>query len=252
MEKALKSIGLNEKEIKIYLASLQWGSQSASVIAKQTKLARPTIYDIFNALIKKGLASKTNRGAITYFQVLAPQNLVRYIEREQQERILALGKQKEAIEAILPALESLVNPLSSRPKIKFFEGEAGMREAYENTLTSSEEIRAWANVAEIHRALPNFFPEYYNRRAAANIPIRGFLPDNEATLAQCTLENNSKQSRTCHFIDHKKYNFSPELNIYDDKVLYTSWREKMAILIESEEIAELHKIMYDLLWEKLK
>jgi len=118
-----------------------------------------------------------------------------------------------------------------------------MREAYDDTLTSTEEIRAWANAQTMHEGLPEFFPKYYKRRAEAGVSIRSFMTDNPETLELCTPENNAKQARTCRFIDHKKYNFSPELNIYDNKVLYTSWREKMA---------ELHKMMHDLLWEKLK
>jgi hypothetical protein len=53
-------------------------------------------------------------------------------------------------------------------------------------------------------------------------------------------------------IPKEKYNFSPELNVYNDKILIASWQEKMAIIIESKEIADLHKKMFDLLWSKLK
>ena len=53
-------------------------------------------------------------------------------------------------------------------------------------------------------------------------------------------------------IPKSKYEFSPEMNIFDDKVLIASWREKMAIIIQSQEIADLHKKMYDLLWSLLK
>lgn len=249
MEKALQQLGLNKKEVKVYLAGLQWGAQSASVIAKHTKIARPTIYDIFHSLIHKGLASKSNRGAITYFQVLDPQNLIRYIEREQQEKIRQLEKQKDSIKEILPELESLENPLSLRPKIKFFEGDAGMREAYEVSLQTSESIRAYANVEAMHQGLPTFFPEYYKRRVERGITIRGIFPDNEVSRERKKLD--TKEHRESKLIDAKKYNFGPEVNIYDNKVLYASWREKTAILIESEEIADFHKKMYDLLWEKI-
>lgn len=35
-----------------------------------------------------------------------------------------------------------------------------------------------------------------------------------------------------------KFKFSPEINIYDNKVMIASWREKLGIIIESHEIAD--------------
>jgi len=249
IEKILEKIGLSNKEVTVYLASLHLGSQPASTIAKTTGIKRTTIYDIFDGLIKKGLASKIDKGAAVYFQVLDPKNLINYLERDKNEYIRKIEKEKQEINEILPALQSLENPESTKPKVQFFEGEKGMREAYENTLTSSEPIRAYANVEDMHKGLPNFFPEYYQRRKDADIHIRAICPDNKLSIERKS--HDKEEMREIRLVDKEKYEFSPELNVYDDKVLIASWQEKMAILIESREIADLHKKMYDLLWEKL-
>ena len=47
IEKILEKIGLSNKEVTVYLASLHLGSQPASTIAKTTGIKRTTIYDIF-------------------------------------------------------------------------------------------------------------------------------------------------------------------------------------------------------------
>jgi hypothetical protein len=44
------------------------------------------------------------------------------------------------------------------------------------------------------------------------------------------------------------YYFSPEINIYDNKVMIASWREKLGIIIESTEIADAMKKIYELAW----
>jgi hypothetical protein len=59
----------------------------------------------------------------------------------------------------------------NRPRIKFYEGTEGLKYVYEDTLTSTESIRAYATVDDMHKALPNYFPEYYKRRANKNISI---------------------------------------------------------------------------------
>lgn len=249
LEKVLKNIGLQEKEINVYLASLSFGSQPASVIAKNAGIARTTVYDIFRSLIKKGLASKTEKGAATYFQVLAPENLVRYLDRQKEEITRDIERKKNEITEILPALKSLENPLSSKPKVKFFEGVKGVEEAYEDTLRAKESIRAYANVEDMHKGLPHFFPNYYKRRSNAGIFIYSISPDNALSLERQSHDHEEK--REMRMIDHTKYEFSPEFNIYDNKIMIASWREKMAILIESEEIADFHKKMFDLLFSKL-
>src|SRR3989339_1402370 len=250
LQKFLLKIGLSEKEVKVYLASLHLGSQPISVIAKSTGLNRTTLYDIFGSLIKKGLASKIDRGVATYFQVLDPNNLMNYLDREKNEFVRKIEKEKLEILKIIPALKSLENPMSTKPKVKFFEGEKGMRQVYEDTLTSSESIRAYANVEEMHKGLPNFFPEYYKRRKEAGIFSYAICPDNK--LSKERKKYDKKEMREIRFIPKEKYSFSPELNVYDDKVMIASWQEKMALLITSKEIADLHKKMFDLLWIKLK
>jgi len=249
IEKILEKIGLSPKEIKVFLVSLRLGSQPAPVVAKYTEIKRTTVYDIFEGLIKKGLASKIDKGVAVYFQVLDPQNLISYLERDKNEYIRKIEKEKDEIKEILPALKSLENPESTKPKVQFYDGEKCMRQAYEDTLSSHEPIRAYANVESMHKGLPNFFPEYYGRRSDAGISIRAICPDNKLSIER--QKHDKEEARQIKLISKEKYTFSPELNVYDDKVLIASWREKMAIIIQSNEIAELLKKMYDLLWDML-
>jgi sugar-specific transcriptional regulator TrmB len=249
LQKILQKIGLSEKESHVYLMSLRLGIQPISVIAERVGIQRTTAYSIVNSLIKKGLATKVEKRGIVVFSVTAPKNLISYLEREKNEYTRAIERNKEDLQDLLPYFTSLEIQNTTKPKVRFFEGEKGMREAYEETLNSSEVIRAYANVEEMHRALPNFFPEYYLRRKEAGISIRAIFPNNQISTERA--RHDSRESRETRLIDHKRFSFSPELNIYDNKVLIASWCEKMAVVIESQEVAELHKKIFDLLWEKL-
>ncbi len=250
IDKILIKIGLTQKEASIYLASLRLGSQTATNIAKYAGINRTTVYDIFESLIKKGLASKIDRGTAVYFQVADPKNLLNYLDGEKNEYIRKIEKEKQELAEILPAIQSIERAATTKPKVQFFEGEKGMREAYEDTLKTTEPIRAFANVEEMHAALPNFFPEYYARRSEKDIHIRAICPDNQLSIER--KKHDREELRQIKLIPKDKYTFSPEVNIYNDKVLIASWREKMAIIIQSAEIADLQKKMYDLLWSLLK
>ena len=103
----------------------------------------------------------------------------------------------------------------------------------------------------MHKGLPDFFPEYYQRRGVEKkIHIKAIMPDNPTSIHRA--KQDKKENRESVLIPQDKYDFSPEINIYDDKVLIASWREKMAIIIKSKEIADLHKKMYELCWKQAK
>jgi sugar-specific transcriptional regulator TrmB len=247
----LIELGFSEKEIDVYLAMIHLDRATASLIAKETNINRTTVYDILAILIKRGLASKIVKSSKTYFYAFPPDKLVDYLEREKRQYEKKIDAQKEKIHKIMPELVSMQNIYSvNKPKVKFFEGEKGMREAYEDSLTSKEPIRAYANAEEVHKGLPGFFPEYYQRRAKADIHIRAIFPQNQ--VSQERAKKDSVEKRTTKFLPEEKMTFSPEINIYNNKILMASWKEKMAIVIESKELADVQKLIFDLLWERLR
>ncbi|OGI87254.1 hypothetical protein A2995_01065 [Candidatus Nomurabacteria bacterium RIFCSPLOWO2_01_FULL_33_24] len=250
IEKILKQLNFSSKEIEVYLIITKIDQASVSLISKETNINRTTIYDILENLMSKGIVSKIKKSSKSFFYALPPSRLTDYLERERREYNLKIDIQKERIEKIMPELISLQNLHSkNKPRVHFFSGEKGMREAYEDSLTAEGTIRAYANVEEMHKGLPNFFPEYYKRRTQANIHIKAIIPQNE--ISKSRVQKNSEEMRTTKFLPEEKMTFSPEINIYNDKVLLVSWRESMAIIIQSKELADFHKLTYDLLWDNL-
>jgi len=247
----LQKAGFSQKEASVYTQLIHLGPQPVSVISARSEINRTTTYDIIESLTKKGLVSSIKKGGITHYKALDPKELLNYLEREKVEYTKQIEAQQKQIEALLPALVSLENPESTKPKVTFFEGEKGMRQAYEDTLTSSGTILAYANVEEMHKGLPNFFPEYYQRRGVEKkIHIKCIAPDNKTSKERH--KKDMKENREMVLVPSGLYDFSPEINIYDDKVLYASWNEKMAIIIKSQEIADFHRKMYELCWKAAK
>lgn len=247
----LERLGFSEKEVKVYLTLIRLGAQTASVVGRVTGLNRTSVYDLMEALMGRGLVSSSKGKGRTVFQALSPQQLHSYLEREKEEAVRRIERQQRLVDDLVPELMSLEHESTERPRVTFFEGDKGMRQAYEDTLSSKGPILAYANVASMHQALPDFFPEYYQRRAVENkIPIRAIMPDNAASRARA--KRDCEELRESLLVPEKDYGFSPELNVYDNKVLIASWQEKIAILIESQEVADLHRKMHQLAWGKGK
>lgn len=65
-EKILQELGLTEIEAKIYLASLELGTDTVLKIAKKAEVKRPTAYIALDSLFSKGFVSKSKKRALPY------------------------------------------------------------------------------------------------------------------------------------------------------------------------------------------
>ncbi len=245
IKKSLLTIGFSEKEVEIYLALLDLGKGTVTQIARKAGINRPTAYHVLASLELKKLVRTSGKEPKQEYTAESPENIEKVLEGKITEYEKTLLQAKE----IIPELVSLHNK-DNRPKIKFYEGKDGLQKVYEDTLSSSEEILAYASVEDIQPTLPHYFPEYYKRRARAGIPIRAIFP--ESADARERAELDKKELRQSVIIPKEKFSFHPEINIYDNKVMIASWREKLGIIIESTEIADAMKKIYELAWSEAK
>lgn len=246
----LEELGFSEKESAVYLALLAVDSATVTQIAQKAEVQRTTSYEILDSLLHRGLVTKFKKQKKIYFSAGDPRRLISYLEREKEESVKKIDLQKSKVNEVMGEFLSLLEPKSTKPKVEFYEGEKGMREAYENTLTSEGEILSYANVEEVHKGLPNFFPEYYSRRAALGIPIRAIFTNNVPSIELST--HDKQEMRETIILPDPSDTFSPEVNIYNNKMLIASWREKMAVIIESKELADLQRVIYKIVWDALK
>lgn len=239
----LLKLGLTSKEAAVYMALMGLGvSSPVSTIAKKASVNRTTTYDILEILLEKGLAIGQKKKSSQYYEALPPEKIVAYL-KEQSERFSHLAKEAETI---LPEL-NVHYKASARPKVYFYEGDEGLIRVYEETLSSSEEILAYASDQINQDAIPWYFPQYYKRRAAKKIPIRALFPDTPKDRERHSLDG--EELRQSRLLPKDKLDFTPEINIFDNKIMIADWKEKLGIIIESSEIATVFKQTFELAWE---
>lgn len=241
LQASLIELGFSDKEAKVYLALLSMGRGTASEIARVAGVLRTTTYNILDILAGKGLVKLSGKEPKAEYVAESPEKVIDYLKGE----IKQFQEKLERADKLAPQLKSIHNVID-RPKITFYEGKEGLERVYEDTLTSTEEIKAYAAVDDMHKAMPDYFPKYYQRRAKKGIAIRGIIPKTE--MSQERIKHDQQEKRTSVLVPADEYYFSPEINIYDNKVMIASWREKLGIIIESEEIADAMKKIYELAW----
>lgn len=238
----LEEFGLSRKEAVIYLALLQLGTSVVSDMAKKTGINRSTTYVLLESLAEQGLVSISEKRNVRRYTPSSPERLVQLLEESVKKYTMLIGRARN----LLPELKSMYAGVGPKPKVQFFEGVEGIKTAYEDTLTSKETIRAFASIENMHATIPRYFPEYYQKRAEKKISIKAILPDTPEALER--VRHNEAEARDACLVPRERFGFSPEINIYDNKVVFMSLVEKFALVIESAELAEALKKAFDLAW----
>ena len=237
-----KIINLDKKYALIYRSVFNHGSTTVTNITKDTKVPKTTCYDCLHKLEKLGIISTFENNKIVFYSAEDLEVIVNIVKKERLKLLKNINVAKEIIR------KSKTNK-HKETKVKYFKNADELIQAYEKTLSSSEKIRAYANIEEMHKGLPNFFPEYYQRRSRNFIFINTISPDN--LLSTQRKQFDKEELREIKLIKHQSYNFTPEINIFDDKVLFASWVENIAIIIESEKIASPLKSIFDYIFENI-
>lgn len=247
----LQKIGLSDKDAEVYLSCLELGTQPASVIAKKACLKRPTTYLILEGLLKKGLVSEYTGSNVKYFTAVSPEYLLSYVDKQRRE----LSTHQKELEGFLPQLQSLSNPYTLSPKVRFYEGIEGVERVMNDTLTSKEPLRAYSIIdAWFDRPDTRDYLLWYGKqRVEKQLPVRAILPD--TPISRKYLESDYPSVEN-HKISHWRWipkslaTFSNEINIYDNKmsIVSLSKNEVLGIIIESDSIATTQKSIFEVSW----
>jgi len=144
IELELRKLGLNEKEVKVYLAGLELGASSVKNIAQKIKIPRPTVYEIITSLEKKGLFAEVKQKKKRYFLAQSPTQILRFLRIQKRE---IEEKEREFIR-IISALEAKYS--KRKEEIKVYKGKEGLK--------AISEIISFTSVPQIFIINPKLNP----------------------------------------------------------------------------------------------
>ncbi len=244
IEQQLAKIGLEEKEIEIYLSLLKLGKSTIMGISRQSNIKRTTIYSYLEALLQKGLIFKTVDKKRVYYCPEKPQKLKNQIEKRQSE----LEERRKQLENLLPGLQSLYSGSFNRPKISFYEGREGLRDVYWRLFDTHKTIHSIFSPDNFF----SLFSEHENNELMTRLYNNG---GRLLSLVEKTTENeaNLKKKGYDKFVSSKflpeNFKFETDLLVVGDTVGIISFRNMIGIIIEDQAIADLQKNFINVLWK---
>lgn len=235
---ALISLGLTDKEAKIYLALYKVGQATAYEIAKEAGMKRPTVYVLIEELRKKGLAL-----------IVPHQKNQVYIAKDPHEFISE--SQTEFNRNAHELLASL--PTVSRPKGKtgviVFKGQGSLVQALSHGLHRIKDKYVYAFYAAVGKNVKvrDEYFEHMEQIYDLGLKVKCIMPSNtyDAEFRADDIRHGFETKK----IDHKLFSPGVSVEVGGDVVKMIMHKQKQVIVMEDKSLADFYKQVFQLLWK---
>lgn len=244
IKKALQDIGLSDSQALTYTAILKNPLSSVADVAKIIGKNRQQIYNDAERLSEMGLLERTSKNKRKYI-VSGLEKIVEIAKEREDKAKEVLGK----VSQMVPELQKVAGSYRTAFKTKFYEGERGMDEAYAYELRISKGETLLSLVGEIEEVF-EIFPEEYWKKWNARFRKQGsnckMLVSN-TKAARETVKNDKSYGRDTRFIEG--FGLKATIDVVKNTVLIVSYKDRFALVIESEVVASSYRIMFETLWK---
>lgn len=239
----LEAAGLTATEAKAYTALLTRSEWLPSELARNVGETRTNMYKILDRLVSLGLAERYDKAKKLHYRAANPARLIELAQslreqRLQAERELELNVQKLTQEYI---------KANEQPGVRFYNGQEAIGSIFR------EIAEAQGEVVFIHtKAGIDFygFDVLHNLRmlaVQAGVKRRALTPDTESAPRDYK-ETDPLVLLERTWLKRDDYTAPVEWGVFDDKLYIISYgREALGISIESKQIADAFRQLYELL-----
>ncbi len=239
IKKVLEQYGLKEMHASIYLACLELGSASIQKVSQKSGVARSTCEAVLQSLHEKGFVTTFKKKNIKYFSP------------EDPKKLIGLAKEKVTLlENALPQFGALYYKGDTSPVSRLYEGEDGIRLVLQEILNEAKELSSFGSIDDIYQSVGDYFPKFTKERIKRSIPLKVILQD--TPLARERQRLGPGELRQVRLMPENNY-LSSITFIWNNKIAMCSFKEKkIALVIQSEELASIQKTMFNLIWNTLE
>lgn len=239
-QRTLEEIGLTKKESKVYLACLELGVDSVLNIAKKAEVKRPSVYIVLDSLIKKGLVTK-----------IPSKKAVLYSAEDPQKILIGFDQKRQNLKDVLPLLRAAHKKDAERPQIRFYEGKDEMKKIYEEDIYLAKEILFYGtSIKDFIEQFPDTFEKGEKLFKKNKTKVREIVSSDPFDQRYAKKYSNPPFWQIIALPEGS--NFFSDNIIWRNKVAITSLKKLFMVVIESEDIANTYRTIFELIWKSLK
>lgn len=232
----LTDIGLEEREVKIYLAALELGASTVLPLAQKAGIKRTYAYDILERLRERQLVSYIEKNGRRRYSAEPPEKL------EQ-----LLKNRLENFHRILPELKSIANQAETKPKVRFYEGLEGIETIYAE-LHRTDAYAAIASAAEVESHFHALLERLADHVVKHDVWARELLVKTDAPIDFIKRYTTNRQQ--VRWLP-EGVKLATDTLLFDNKLVLISYQPDIhAVVIEGSSQVETQKQLFELLWQQ--
>jgi len=245
LKTSLLEVGLSPKEADVYLAMLELGPSSVQDISKKAGVNRTTTYVMLEGLQRHGLMSSFEKGKKILFVAENPQRLVSLIA----DRLSKEAAKRDRLESFMPRLLAIFNAIQDKPKVRFFEGEEALDQIRMEMADTRDRIWEVYAADELSTSIA---PRHNEQRIELTKEVHSgrVLIAIKPGSIPLYFDRRNIEAR---LMDFNAYPFSGSITVAENKMcIITSKSRGMGIVVESKEISDIFRAMYEAVWIQAK
>jgi len=236
----LNNLGLTENEIKVYITLLKIGSSPVSVIAENSGLYRPYVYDTLERLQEKGLTNSVLKENKRHFKATHPNQLLE-IEKEKIQHL----------QSLMPKLENFLKLPKQDTKVELYSGKKIVRIIHKEILRTLSQTKTENLVLGVDERIftdrePILIKQFINELVRRKIRERILIKEGD------TYTPFPPETTKYRTLPKEYFNPTPTW-VFGNKIAILIVGEPMhGIIIESETMADAFRKNFNLLWKIAK
>lgn len=239
----IKKAGLNDGQAKAYLTLIERGKMTPVDLSEEIGESRTNAYMICEKLSKFGLITKMDAKK-TIYSANHPSSLETLAEKRRK----VIQRNELDVKTGINPLIDLFYAATEMPGARILEGVEGIKEVYNDTLRTKENIYLFRSRADIPFLGEDFFKNYRYNRAKNGIKTYSLTPLSPEGMRHVKNDDDEKLLYNRTFIPSDDYTAPVEIDIYGDKVALLAFGStQMATIINSPLIADALRQIHQML-----
>lgn len=248
------NLGLEVREAEIYLAALKIGGGTIMDLARAGHIERTGIYYHIGRLINLGLIKEAQRGERIIYLPTDPKRL----------RTILKNKEKDLLET-LPELEKMFRDQTGKSVSTYYHGKDGLINLYEqlyeiaSKAKSDDKYYIFGHSFDAYEALPDFFPDYIQKRQKLPVETKIILPASEKPdkrILKRSLDPTIMAKYNLHIEQRKylskEYEYTGTTLILGEYVATIDFRTYFGTLTRNKNLSQTWKMFFGFIWNHIK
>lgn len=246
----LKKLGLDDREIEVYLTLLNKESFTIWRLSKDSGVPRSTVYRVVEDLVSKKFAEWVVGHKVQMVKAVRPKDLGSLVEEKKSEYESA----RESLETLQGMVKDVMSEVP-QTQVRYYQGKDGLKQLLWNSLKADKEVFGYSEFGRIEVTGKSFYNKYVAEFKKRGITDRAIT--NEVGLEYIKkhvltdIDRHQLEESGIRLIPEDIYYVTGDHSMYNNVYAISYWKmgEVVGVEIENPELVKMHRSIFEMLWK---